>query len=287
MNIRPTVIGSPNPAKIVARIVLSFFGIVVLMTLFFSIIYTVPAGHVGVYDLWGKVRDQVVYPGLHMKIPFANVEKMSIQTQDYTMSIVEGEGVVKGIDSISALTKEGLTVDLDVTVWYKLDHTKAAEIYKTVGVNYLGVLVRPKIREAIRAITAKYDAKTIYSEDRARLQQEIQAAIEEDLEPRGVIIEKVLLRNVQLPQKVRGAIEEKLQAEQEAQRMEFVLLREKQEAERKRVEAQGIADANRVISGSLSENYLRWYWITNLDKHEDVIYVPIGDDGMPMFKNIN
>lgn len=233
------------------------------------------------------MKDHEIYPGLHVKNPFANVEEMSIQTQEYTMSIIDDEGQRKGIDSISALTKEGLTVDMDVTVWFKLDHTKASEVYKTVGVRYVDVLVRPKIREAIRAITAKYDAKTIYSEDRAQLQIEIQNAIAEDLDDRGIMIEKVLLRNVRLPEKVRSAIEDKLQAEQEAQRMEFILQREEQEAERKRVEAKGIADANRVISGSLSENYLRWYWITNLDKHEDVIYVPICDDGMPMFKNIN
>lgn len=286
MQIKPKVT-EINPVKIVSRVFLSIFAVVLVLVLLFSVVYTVPAGHVGVYDLFGKVAEQEVYPGLHVKNPFASVEKMSIQTQEYTMSIVDDEGARRGVDSISALTKEGLTVDLDVTVWFKLDHTKASDMYKTVGVNYVGVLVRPKVREAIRAITAKYDAKTIYSEDRAQLQIEIQKAIAEDLDDRGIMIEKVLLRNVRLPEKVRGAIEDKLQAEQEAQRMEFVLLREKQEAERKRVEAGGIADANRVISGSLSENYLRWYWITNLDKHEDVIYVPVGDDGMPMFKNIN
>lgn len=285
MEMKAHVVGE-TPKGVKALLIAGFI-IAIFVVLLFTIIYTVPAGHVGVYDLWGRVNDQEIYPGLNMKIPFANVEIMSVQTQEYTMSIVEGEGAVRGIDSISALTKEGLTVDLDVTVWFKLNHAKASDVYKEVGTNYMAVLVRPKIREAIRAITAKYDAKTIYSEDRAQLQMEIQKAIAEDLDSRGIVIEKVLLRNVQLPEKVRAAIEDKLQAEQEAQRMEFVLLRENQEAERKRVEAKGIADANTVISGSLSENYLRWYWITNLDKHQDVIYVPVGNDGMPLFKSVS
>jgi regulator of protease activity HflC (stomatin/prohibitin superfamily) len=280
------MVQKPNPAKSAGKIVISVFITLFLLFIVVSMVYTVPAGHVGVYDLFGVVKDKAIYPGLHVKNPFATVNKMSVKTKDYTMTIVEGEGAVSGVDSISALSREGLTVDLDVTVWFKLNWEKAAEIYKRVGTNYVDVLVRPKVREAIRAVTAKYDAKTIYSEDRAQLQTEIEAAIAEDLDSRGVIIEKVLLRNVRLPDKVRNAIEEKLQAEQEAQRMTFILDRERQEAERKRVEAQGISDANKVISGSLSENYLRWYWITNLENHEDVIYIPIGQDGMPIFKEI-
>lgn len=267
---------------------LKWFGVtIVLIILLTTIIYMVPAGHVGVYDIFGKVRDKEADPGLHIKNPLASITKMSVKTQEYTMTIVEGEGAVSTADTISALTKEGLSVDLDVTIWYKLIPEKASDLYKTVGTNYVTILVRPKIRESIRAITAKYEAKTIYSEDRARLQDEIKEAIEEGLFERGILVETVLLRNVQLPEKVRTSIEEKLQAEQEAQRMEFVLQKEVQEAERKRVEAGGISDANVIISGSLTSSYLSWYWITNLDKHQDVIYVPIGEDGMPMFKTIN
>jgi regulator of protease activity HflC (stomatin/prohibitin superfamily) len=261
--------------------------IILLFLMFGGLIYTIPAGHVGVYDLFGNVRDAEIPTGLHIKIPFAHIEKMSVKTQEYTMSIVAEEGAVKGrSDTISALTKEGLTVDLDITIWFKLQSDKASDIYKTVGTNYREVLVRPKIRESIRSIVARYEAKTIYSEDRERVQLEIQEAISSDLETRGIIIEKVLLRNVQLPEKVRGAIENKLEAEQDAQRMEFILQKEQQEAERKRVEARGIADANQIIADSLTDQYLQWYWIENLDKHSSVIYVPVGEDGMPMFKQI-
>jgi len=271
-------------------------GIIICLILIMSIIfigigltsiYTIPAGYIGVYDLFGNVKPNEIPTGLHFKNPFANIIKMSIQTQEYTMSGIPDEGLKKGMnDAISALTKEGLTVDLDVTVWYRLQSDKADEIYKTVGVNYVEVLVRPKIRESIRSITARYDAKTIYSENREGLQLKIGETIALDMKERGIIIEKVLLRNVQLPEKVKTAIEDKLQAEQEAQRMEFILQKESQEAERKRIEAAGIADANKIISGSLTNSYLEWYWITNLDKHEDVIYVPIGTDGFPLMKTI-
>jgi len=272
---------------IIWTILILFLIIILLFLIFGGLIYTIPAGHVGVYDLFGNVRDNEIPTGLHIKIPFAHIEKMSMKTQEYTMSIIAEEGEVKGrSDTISALTKEGLSVDLDITVWYKLQPDKASDIYQTVGIDYREILVRPKIREAIRSVIAKYEAKTIYSEDRERVQIEIQEEVEKDLKDRGILIEKVLLRNIQLPEKVRTSIEEKLQSEQEAQRMEFVLQKEEKEAQRKRVEAQGIADANKIIANSLTDQYLQWYWIENLDKHSSVIYVPIGEDGMPMFKSI-
>lgn len=261
--------------------------IFLLIILGFMMIKIIPAGHVGVYHLFGKVDETEMKPGFHLINPFAKVEKMSVKTQEYTMSGTPEEGQKVGTnDAISSLTKEGLTVDLDVTVWYKLEPNSASDIYKTVGLNYQDVIVRPKIRESIRSITAKYQAKSIYSEDREPLQQEIIDAISSSIEERGIIVESVLLRNVQLPPKVVNAIENKLEAEQESEKMQFVLEREKQESERKRVEAQGIADSNHIISDSLTEQYLRWYWIQNLDKHEDTIYVPVGNDGMPLFKGV-
>lgn len=259
----------------------------VLVLILLLSIYTIPAGHVGVYHLFGKVNDVEKKPGMHLKNPFAQVTKMSIKTQEYTMSGTPNEGQKRGVnDAISSLTKEGLTVDLDVTVLYRLEPEKASDIYKEVGTNYVNVIVRPKIRESIRSITAKYNAKRIYSEDREELQLEIAESISKELGKRGIIVERVLLRNVKLPKKVTNAIEEKLEAEQDAQKMEFVLQREKKESERKRVEAKGIADSNEIIANSLDEQYLRWYWIQNLDKHNDTIYVPVGNDGMPLFKGV-
>jgi len=269
------------------RYVTYFIVGVILLVLFFRSVYAIPAGHVGVLHLFGKVDDMEKAEGIHLKNPLKSVIKMSVKTQEYTMSGIPNEGQKRGInDAISALTREGLTVDLDVTVWYRLESSRASDVYRTIGINYVDVLVRPKIRESIRAITAEYDVKTIYSEQRNALQVKIEKVIQEDLKDRGIIVERVLLRNVRLPAKLSDSIEQKLQAEQDAQRMFFVLQKEEQEAERKKIEAGGIADANKIISQSLTNEYLEWYWIQNLDKHQDTIYVPIGENGIPLFRSV-
>jgi len=267
------------------------FLIPVLLILSFLSFYTVQAGHVGVYHLFGKVNDVEKQPGFHVKNPLASVEKFSVKTQEYTMSGKPDEGEKNSSnsessnDAITALSKEGMEVDLDVTVWYRVQPEKASDIYKTIGTNYRKVIVRPKIRESIRSLTASYEAKKIYSEQRDDLQNEIKTSISETLDDRGIIVEKVLLRNVKLPDKVTSAIESKIEAEQDAQKMEFVIDKEKKEAERKRIEAQGIADSNEIIDKSLSEQYLRWYWIQE-GINNNTIYIPTGRDGMPMFKEV-
>ena len=251
-----------------------------------SSITIVPAGHVGVVDFFGQVSSEELKPGLQFKTPFASVHMMSIRTQEYTMSIATEEGEKYGDDSITALTKEGLTVALDITVLYRLKDTEADKIYTTIGENYISVIVRPQIRTAIREVIAKYEAKQLYSEERQKVAIEITEKLEPELERRGIILERVLLRNIKLPDSLTQKITEKLEAEQEAERMQFVLEREQQEAERKRIEAQGIADANRIISNSLTPDYLRWYHIQMLPNYNSVIYIPVGDDGLPLFKNI-
>jgi regulator of protease activity HflC (stomatin/prohibitin superfamily) len=258
-----------------------------IMFFLFMTVYSIPAGHVGVYDLFGNVNDKEIPTGLHMKNPLASVTKMSVMTKEYTMSIISDEGAKQGSDTISALTKEGLSVDLDVTVWYKIIPDKASDIYQNVGTDYVNIIVRPKVREAIRSVIARYEAKNIYSEDREKVQVEIQQEIEKDLSERGIIIEKVLLRNVGLPVRVSNAIEQKLEAEQQSQQMQFVLERERQEAERKIIEADGIAKSQDIIDKTLTQEYLTYLWIQNLDKHNSVMYVPIGSSGLPFFKDID
>ncbi len=226
----------------------------------------VPAGHVGVRDLFGSVSEQELVSGLNARFPLTSVKKMSIKTQAYTMSIVPGEGQVgERPDVVSTLTKEGLPVDVDVTVLYRLQPEKASDVYKTIGLEYPEIVVRPKIREAIRTSVAVYEAKDIYSEKRLELQNQIRNYLEKSLSERGIVIEDVLLRHVGLPKKVSDAIEEKLEAEQQAQRMQFILDKEVREAERKKIEAGGIAEAQKIISGSLTPEYLQWRYITTLE----------------------
>jgi len=265
----------------------SIIGAIVICLIAFSIAI-VPAGHVGVHDLFGVVNPDELQSGFRWKNPFAHVEMMSVKTQEYTMSIVAEEGAITGVsDTISALTEEGLSVDLDITVLYRLQPEKADMVYRSIGINYVGIIVRPQIRSAIREVIARYEAKNIYSEDRAEIENEIFNRINKETEPRGIIIERVLLRNVQLPQELKEAIDRKKVAEQRIETKEFEVETERKEAERKIVEAGGIAEANRIISQSLTRNYLTWYWIQNLGKHNSVLYVPVGEYGLPLFKDID
>ena len=202
------------------------------------------------------------------------------------MTGVSDEGKVKGTDSIQALTKEGLDVALDITVLYRLNEEKASDVYREVGLTYEDKIIRPVIRSSIRETIALYDAKVIYSEKRTEIAEKISTALNELLDKRGIVLEEFLLRNVELPMNLQNSIEEKLQAEQEAEKMDFVLTKETKEKERKIIEAEGQKESQEIINQSLTANYLNYLYIKNLENREGTIYVPIGDNGMPLFKNI-
>ena len=261
--------------------------VVVIIWLFFSSIIIVEAGQTGVYHLFGKVKDNEVSSGFHLINPLAKVTTMSIRTQDYTMSFVGDEGTKQGVDSISALTKEGLEVNLDITVLYRLEESKASDIYREVGLDYEAKIIRPVIRSTIRQTIATYNSKDIYSEKREQASINIYEDLNELLFDRGIITEEVLLRNVQLPTNLAKSIQEKLQAEQESQKYEFILQKEEKEKQRKLIEAEGQRDAQAIINESLSPNYLYYLYIKELKDREGTIYVPTSpDSGMPMFKDI-
>ncbi|PIT90408.1 MAG: band 7 protein [Candidatus Komeilibacteria bacterium CG10_big_fil_rev_8_21_14_0_10_41_13] len=261
--------------------------VVILIILLPLVITIIPAGETGVYHIFGKVREQEFSSGFHLKNPFARVTKMSIRTEEYTMSIIQSEGDKKTADAISALTKEGLQVDLDITVLYHLDEEKASDVFKNVGLNYIEKIIRPSIRSGIREVVANYEAKDIYSEKREEATMQIRDRLKTDIDPRGIIIEDVLLRNVNLPDKLAGAIQEKLTAEQEAQRYDFVLEREEKEAQRKIIEAEGQRDAQTIINQSLTPRYLEYLYIRELKDREGTIYVPIdANNGLPLFRGL-
>ena len=269
--------------KIVISAVIAVFG----LWLFFASIQVVDAGETGVYSLFGKVRDAELRSGFHLVIPLAKVTRMSIRTEEYTMSITQDEGRRNAADAITTLTKEGLSVDLDMTVLYSLIEEKASDIYREVGLTYDEKIIRPTIRTAIRDIIAQYEAKDIYSAKREEAAIKIQDQLTAGLEPRGIRVEDVLLRNVVLPPNLANAIQEKLQAEQEAEKYDFILTREKKEKERKIIEAEGPRDAQRTINESLTTNYLNYLYIRELKDREGTIYVPVNPaSGMPLFQNV-
>lgn len=271
---------SKNSAVIILVILLA---IIILP----KMIVIIPAGETGVYHLFGKVNDNELQSGLHFVNPLATVTKMTIRTEQYTMSIAREEGNKDGDDSIDALTNEGLTVKLDITVFYHLLQDKASDVFKDLGADYEEKIIRPEIRSAIREVVANYDSKSIYSDKRDEMINSIKDKLANNINPRGIVVEQILLRNVILPAKLDQSIQEKLQAEQESQRYDFVLEKEKKEAERKRIEAEGIRDAQKTISESLSPEYINYLYIKELKDRAGTIYVPTNpDNGLPLFKGV-
>ena len=240
-----------NPARIVGIII-------ILIGVATSCIIQIDAGHVGVKKLFGKVQPDVLESGLHFINPLYEVEKMDIKTQNYTMSGIHDEGQRSGDDAIRVLTADGLEVTIDLTVLYRLVPADAPKLVKETGVDYESKIVRPIARTRIRDNAAYYDAVALYSTKRDEFQNRIFKGIEDDFKKRGLLLENLLVRNITLPAAVKGTIEQKIQAEQESQKMQFVLQKEKQEADRKRIEAQGIADYQRIISESLTDKQLQY-----------------------------
>ncbi len=232
--------------------------LVLLLGVSTSMFKQINAGKVGVQSLYGSVKPDILESGLHLINPLLDVTVFDIQTQNYTMSAVHGEGDLSGDDAIRVLSNDGLEVVIDLTVLYRVLPQDAPKILKEIGENYSDKIVRPITRTRIRDNAVFYDAVALYSTKRKEFQLRIFKSIEADFKARGLVLEDLLIRNINLPQSVKKTIESKINAEQDAQKMTFVLQKEKQEAERKRVEAQGIADYQRIISTGLSDKQLQY-----------------------------
>lgn len=232
--------------------------IVILLGALSSSVRQVDAGFVGVKSLFGKVQKQTLESGLSLINPLMEVTNIDTRTQNYTMSGVHDEGAKSGDDAIKVLTADGLEVTIDLSVLYRVNPTEAPKLLSEIGVNFEDKIVRPITRTRIRDNSVYYDAVALYSTKRDEFQGRIFKTIEVDFKQRGLILENLLVRNITLPASVKSTIEQKINAEQEAQKMQFVLQKEKQEAERKRVEAQGISDYQRIISESLSDRQLQY-----------------------------
>ena len=232
--------------------------LILLLGVLISCIIQIDAGQAGVKKLFGQVQNDVLPSGLHFINPLLEVEKMDIKTQNYTMSGVHDEGNRQGDDAIRVLTADGLEVTIDLTVLYKVLPSQAPKLVKETGLDYNEKIVRPLTRTKIRDNAVYYEAIALYSTKRDEFQQRIFKGIEDDFNKRGLVLEQLLVRNITLPQSVKTAIEQKINAEQDAQKMQFVLQKERQEAERKRVEAQGIADYQHIISVSLTDKQLQY-----------------------------
>jgi prohibitin 1 len=266
------VVPPSQPARRIARLVV--VGLVILILLIGNPVTVIPAGHVGVKDFFGRVSSDVLGPGVRVVFPFTRVVKMSVKTQE-----------VK--ETAEVPSKEGLIMDLEGSLLYRLDPQKADDIYKTIGKNYQEIAVEPQIRSAIREITASYEAKVLYSAERERIAKETLELFKKTASGRGIIAEAVLLRKIGLPDVVANAIQEKLRREQESEQMKFVLQKETQEAERKRIEAQGIADFQKIVAAGISPALLEWKGIEATEKlamsqNAKVVVIGSGKNGLPI-----
>jgi len=251
---------------------IALLAVLICLSQFFSVI---PAGHVGVVDFFGIVSDRTLPAGINVVNPMAKIQKYSIQTKEEK-------------ETMQVLSREGLTITLEISALYRLNPDSAARVYKTIaGGDYETIVLVPQFRSISRAVTASFQASALYSTERERLGVAIMEELSKMVAPRGVIIESTPLRNVGLPTQLTEAIEQKQRADQESQRMEFILTKEKQEADRKRIEAQGIADFQKIVATGISDQLLRWKGIEATMKiaessNAKVVIIGSGKDGLPI-----
>jgi prohibitin 1 len=252
------------------------FGIAALLVvlLIAGCVTKVPTGHVGVLTFFGRVTGEVLPEGIHLINPLKTNNEMSIQTQ-----------TIK--ESASVPSSEGLVMNLDTSLIYHLNPDKAADVFQKIGANYEAVVVEPTLRAAIRESTASHTANALYTGEREMVAKQISDQLTVELNKRGLVVENVLLRDIQLPQTLKASIEAKQQAEQEALAMNFRLQKEKQEAERKRIEAAGIRDFQQIVAQGISPALLEWKGIEAtelLSKSSNTKVVVIGNpkNGLPL-----
>jgi prohibitin 1 len=246
----------------------------IIVILLFSSVTRVSTGHAGVLTLFGRVTGEVLGEGIHLINPLKSNNEMSIQTQ-----------TIK--ESASVPSSEGLVMNLDTSLIYHLNPERAADVYQKIGANYENVVVEPTLRAAIRESTASHTANALYTGEREMVAKQIYDQLTTQLNQRGLIVENVLLRDIQLPSTLKASIEAKQQAEQEALAMNFRLQKEKQEAERKRIEAGGIRDFQQIVAQGISPQLLEWKGIEateNLAKSMNSKVVVIGNNknGLPL-----
>ncbi|GBD87924.1 SPFH domain / Band 7 family protein [bacterium BMS3Abin03] len=241
----------------------------------------IPAGHVGVVDFWGIVSDNTLKPGVNFINPLAKVIKFDGRKQEMK-------------EVMNVPSKEGLTVELEISLIYKLDEDRVNIIYKTAGdyEEYTNKIIIPYFRSVVRGVTSQFEAKALYTAERAKLEVGIKNELKKIKDLSEIVILDAPLRKIVLPPGLTASIEEKLKAEQESQRMEFILTREKQEAERKRIEAQGIADFQDIVSRDINEQLLKWKGIEATEKlanstNTKVIIIGSGKDGLPIILGNN
>jgi len=264
-----------NPSRKTIGIGVAILVVIIILS---KAIVVVPAGHVGVQVLFGNVQEKTLDAGIHVISPLLKVHDMSVRTQQLS-------------ETANVPSQEGLVVNLDLSILFSLDPREAANAYKKIGLNYVNIVLAPQIRSVVRGVTAGYDAKALYTAERELIASQMGDQLRPMFEQRGIKLEKVMLRSVKLPDILATAIEKKLEAEQQAEQMKFVLDRERREAERKEIEAKGINNYNRTVSQALTDSILKLRGIEatrELAKSENAKIVIVGGkDGLPIILGNN
>lgn len=252
---------------------LGIIGFLVVIFLF-SAVTRVDSGAVGVLTLFGRVTGEVLPEGIHLINPLKTNHEMSIRTQELK-------------ETASVPSSEGLVMSLDTSLIYHLDRDKASQVYQNIGMGYVEVVIEPNLRSAIREATASHSANALYSGEREMVAKQIVAQLTDKLGQRGIVVESILLRDIQLPATLKASIESKQQAEQEALAMSFRLQKETQEAQRKRIEAAGVRDFQQIVAQGISAQLLEWKGIEateNLAKSPNakIVVIGSGKNGLPL-----
>src|SRR6266446_2605609 len=239
------VLEADEHANPLGRVTLTALVVAVIVILLFMSVTMIGPGEVGVITLFGRVTDEVLYSGIHLVNPLKRVHEMSVRTQSLK-------------ESASVPSSEGLVINLDTSLVFHLRPEQSAGIFREIGPRYVEVIIEPTLRSAIREATASHSANTLYSSGREEVARQIREHLNMELGKRGIEVEQILLRDIQLPATLRASIEAKQQAEQESLAMSFKLQKERQEAERKRIEAAGVRDFQQIVTQGISAQLLEW-----------------------------
>jgi regulator of protease activity HflC (stomatin/prohibitin superfamily) len=227
----------------------------------------------------GLDKEKIFDPGLHIIAPWNDLIKYDVREQ-------------RSEETLDVLDKNGLTLQVDIFVRYNPKIDKIGFIHEEIGPQYVGVIIVPEVRSAVRRIMGQYGAEEIYSTKRAAVEDEIKSETSIVLSNKNIFMQELLIRSIKLPEQLKQAIEMKLKQEQEALAYEFRLDREKSEAERRRIEADGIAAFNRIINSSLTDNILLQRGIEATIKlaespNTKVVVIGSGKDGLPLILGNN
>lgn len=256
---------------------ISFASIIVLLIFSSSLFFTIDSGAAGVlYERFGTgtVTDRFFDEGFHVKAPWNTIYEYDVRVNEV-------------LEEMEVLSKNGLTIRVEVSIWYRPEVQRLGMLHKEIGQNYRDKIIIPEVRSSVRKIIGKYDPEELYSTKREAIQQDIYEETKANIEKRYLIVENILIRSVVLPETIKMAIENKLKQEQESKEYEFRLEKERKEAERKRIEAQGIKDFQDIVSEGISDRLLKWKGIEStleLAKSQNTKIVVIGNskDGLPL-----